>query len=756
MVKSNIKKIINEFCAFILQILFSKICFLKIICPFGLPFALVRVFYGGNIFCIIFSYMVSKLYTLFRFSDLFICFFEIIIITLFYFLINIKKLKKPLLALEIFGLLSLALKFYYALIYNENLILHLENLILTLIIIVYFYKFFKIYKNKFLFFKFSNTDYLYFSLFIFFITIGLYSFKINLIYFEYFFIVLAIIFCCKILPIDKFLVFGLSIGIGAALATKNMQLLLFSGLLSILLINFRQCKKFCFAGLTILSIGIYYLLTDSMRDISFIVAIIPVLIFVCFKSKFLNKIQHMFEIDSLNLICEDLRKNSIAQIKNKLLLMANTLGSMQKDLKFLLIGKISREKASIELAQDVINSCCSKCENFKTCFMQNINKRGMIEHLLSKAIEKGKIFKDDVVLGLQSYCVKENIIISEINQEVEMFLNFERAMKSEDASKLMISDNLSTFSDMFFSFANFLEINLKINNDISIKLKEKLTNAMLDIKDLAVIESNNGIKSINLIARNEHIVRHEMLEVINKFSKNNFKLEYAKHMELSGLSYASFIPNEKLKINFAVASQSKETYANGDNVAVTKVAQNRYFIAIADGMGHGDKANRISSMVLSLVRSMFLVGFDGNLIINSINKLLLPAALDEFSSLDACEIDLDSETCTFVKMGSSISVLKHANTSEIISCKSLPIGIVDNIKPTIIRKHISVGDTLFLASDGVVDSFNSIEDYKNYINDMQIVNLQKTTDEILFDANFQNKKHPDDMTIIAINILKNY
>ena len=61
-----------------------------------------------------------------------------------------------------------------------------------------------------------------------------------------------------------------------------------------------------------------------------------------------------------------------------------------------------------------------------------------------------------------------------------------------------------------------------------------------------------------------------------------------------------------------------------------------------------------------------------------------------------------------------------------------------------------------MASDGIVDSFSSIENYRNYINDSKIENLQKFLDDVVFDASFQNRKHPDDMTIIAINLLKNY
>ena len=153
---------------------------------------------------------------------------------------------------------------------------------------------------------------------------------------------------------------------------------------------------------------------------------------------------------------------------------------------------------------------------------------------------------------------------------------------------------------------------------------------------------------------------------------------------------------------------------------------------------------------------MFEIGLDDDLIIQSINKLIVPVGIDSFSSLDACIIDLDREISTFIKLGSSISVIKHQNTSEIISCSSLPLGIIDAIKPTIIRRNISVNDVIFLASDGIVDSFSNIEDYQNYINDSKILNLQKYIDGVVFDASFQNKKHIDDMTIIAIKLLKNY
>ena len=166
-------------------------------------------------------------------------------------------------------------------------------------------------------------------------------------------------------------------------------------------------------------------------------------------------------------------------------------------------------------------------------------------------------------------------------------------------------------------------------------------------------------------------------------------------------------------------------------------------------------ANKISKMVLELVMSMFSVGIDLELIIESVNKLLVPVGLDNFSTLDICIIDLNAKMGTFIKLGSSVSILKHKDTSESVVCKSLPIGIVQNIKPTIIQKRINDGDMIFLASDGIVDVFGDPERYRVFINDAKIFNLQKYVDTLLDDIIASKPKHQDDMSIIAVNILKN-
>ena len=45
--------------------------------------------------------------------------------------------------------------------------------------------------------------------------------------------------------------------------------------------------------------------------------------------------------------------------------------------------------------------------------------------------------------------------------------------------------------------------------------------------------------------------------------------------------------------------------------------------------------------------------------------------------------------------------------------------------------------------------------YENFINDAKIFNLQKFIDDTIEDAIAQSQKHIDDMSIIAVKILKN-
>lgn len=754
MEKKRVKFVLIEITYLIFQIIFSLVNLFGFLSPVGISFAFVRLLTGGNIFFVTAEYLISKSFGFGSLNKLFVTLYEVVFLALFYLTKEFVKTNKKLLLSIGFLLVSSVLSLYFSLHLTSTLIHYLINLVSSILLCIYFYKFNQTYKNKFIFYKFSNNDYLMFSIFVLLTSIGLFSIPVLDNILGLLLITVLAVLLVKVLPSDKYYLLIGFMSIGAVIQTLEYFYIIYAFLLAVCLSQFKNLSKYFYAIATTLILA-FFMVVFKIYDVFSLISIyFAVFVYMILPNRIVTMARDMFEAGSQNLIYKYVERYRSKSIQNKLLLMSNTLFSMQKDFKFLLVGKIDREKASIELSGDIISKCCETCENYKTCFMGNINKRMLFENLIRLSIDKGEVQKNDITNGLGSYCSKSGIVVSEINQIAKQFLMYEKAMKSEDASKLMISNELGNFADIFNNFAKIMGKNLNVNARLSAVLKEKFISSMIDVKEVLISEGESGIDSIYVIASNEQALKKELVECISKVTKNKVKVKEVKHLEYSGLSLITFIPSTMLRADFAISTKAKEVQ-NGDNSLVTKLNENKYFVAIADGMGHGESANKISTMVLSLIRSMFEVGLDDELILQSVNKLLLPAGLDNFTTLDACIIDLEQNLCNFIKLGSSVSVIKHANTSETVVCESLPIGIVQNIKPTIIKKQIAAGDTIILASDGVVDAFSSVEMYQNYINDSEIGNLQRYTNEVLFDAENQKNVHADDMTIIAINLLKN-
>ena len=752
--KKAIKFILKKSVFVFMQMLFSVVCFSGVSFPLGFSFALIRIFLNENIFLVTVNYFVSKAVLFGDLKILCITAFEIVVIALYYFTRNFWSIKRERIVLMLFVMLSKALSLYFSFLDLKSLILFLIGFGLEIFAGFYFFKFFTSTKQRMLFFKFSNFDYLCFSIMVFLLSLGLFDYPFISKYINLFALSFLIVVGNKFLPTEKFFIVSGMMALGAVVVSGNNFYLFFTMLLSLILVNFKDLNKWLYAVLVAVVFAVFVITFEFFAFISYFSLIFAVFCYLIVPNKWLFKLLQTFEVDSLEVVYENLEKERVDEIRRKFLGFSETLLQMQKNLKFLLVGKIDRKSACRELSQDVILKCCKNCENYRYCFTQNIDKKTMFEKLLFEAVERKQVSSENVVNGIQLYCSRSGVIVSEINQISKQYLSFEQAMKNEDDSKLLISEEIGNFANIFSNFAKMLKNTIKTNKNSSNLLKEALLNNFVDAKEVVSVENENGLVSVNVVAENTELLKKEMIDALERKVNNKMKLKNIIHLEYSGMSLATFVPKPKLKVEFAVSSKARDE-KNGDNALISKIDDNKFFIALADGMGHGERANKISSMVLSVVRSMFEVGLDDELVIGSVNKLLLPAGLDNFTTLDALIVDLVKNEATFIKMGASVSVVKHSKTSELVSCASLPIGIVNNVLPTISKKQIIENDVIFLASDGIVDSFLSVENFKNFVNDAKIYDLQKYVDNVVFDAENLNTKHPDDMTIIAVKLLKN-
>ena len=170
-------------------------------------------------------------------------------------------------------------------------------------------------------------------------------------------------------------------------------------------------------------------------------------------------------------------------------------------------------------------------------------------------------------------------------------------------------------------------------------------------------------------------------------------------------------------------------------------------------MGNGDKAGQKSERAISLVENFYKAGFDNEIILSSVNKLLNLEKDDIFSTIDICVVDLTNGIADFVKMGSSSSFIRGKEDCKIIESGALPVGVLPDVSP--LTKKVVLSDKQFvvMASDGVVDTFGSDEDMRDFLYTIKTANPQEYADEILSKAIANNNGYAvDDMTVIVVKI----
>ena len=105
-----------------------------------------------------------------------------------------------------------------------------------------------------------------------------------------------------------------------------------------------------------------------------------------------------------------------------------------------------------------------------------------------------------------------------------------------------------------------------------------------------------------------------------------------------------------------------------------------------------------------------------------------------------------------VKVGSPLGFVLSENKIEVLESDSLPLGILDGVKPTTMRKKLSDGDALLFISDGVTDAFGSSADIADFLASLSPRNPQALCDSLITEALARSGGAKDDMTAVAARL----
>lgn len=212
-----------------------------------------------------------------------------------------------------------------------------------------------------------------------------------------------------------------------------------------------------------------------------------------------------------------------------------------------------------------------------------------------------------------------------------------------------------------------------------------------------------------------------------------------------------------LGVAVGVVGAAKEGFdVSGDDFCFSELKNGRYLLALSDGMGVGEKAAKCSRRTLDLLERFLDAGFDYNAALGIVNSAMAASSSDDrFSTVDMAVIDTCTGMTDFIKAGSAASFVKRGSRVETIMGGSLPVGIMDEVNPKVIRRDLKSGDILILVTDGVIDALSGCQDgeeqLKKLLCDVRTTNPQEIAEDILKKARLGGNAR-DDMTVLVARL----
>ena len=303
------------------------------------------------------------------------------------------------------------------------------------------------------------------------------------------------------------------------------------------------------------------------------------------------------------------------------------------------------------------------------------------------------------------------------------------------------------------------ELNQSITFDNA--MHNKILNQMLAnniiCSEVLIFSEKGKDFSVVVIVKGENAYNPAIEKIIGKIMRIDVKVVEVEPTDLSDYFSVKLERACKRDIVFGISCVTKAgSTSSGDSHTLIRLGNNKYLLALCDGMGSGENARKMSVLTMGLVENFYKAGFENQFILDNINKLLTITNQENFSTLDLCVIDLTKEMIDFIKLGATYGAIKRENCVEQVETGTLPLGVLKQVSPSISQFAVSNKDMVIMVTDGITDAFNDYETFAEFVNAIVSTNPQVVAQTILDEAIARNDGAPkDDMTVLVLGVWEN-
>ncbi len=743
---------------FIVFYLLQKAQINGVISPFGFGIYFALIWCNQNILILSPLYIASSYLNNFVLYDLYSAIATCIIMMLIYGVhLKLKKPIKPMLML-LYALISQAV-YVFLKIYSGTIwwIVCVE-LVFGLLYMFACMKVFESLIVRGITRKFTLIQTICLGAFFASLTCGLRAITLFDFDFAKLFLAFVVIFSTLVLPILESALLTMVFSAGTLLYDNNAYLV------APIIIWWLVCS--CFRGrhrifaclsliVTELMCVYYFNFYYTTSFITFLPCIISGLVALCIPKAYYQALTENYNSSFVNRSLETIINRNRDNIHKRLLKLSQVFGEMDKVFRSMIKGKESENELKSLLVTEIKSKLCASCPEKNRCHKTYGDETNSILTTLSNvAFEKGRITLLDIPSVLTGRCFKINQLVYTVNDLIEQYKSYASLLGSIDASKVLISEQLYGVSNVLKDLAKDVGKNVIFDNGLEKEIIDELVYNDIVCSDAIVYHENQNVVSCVLEVRKEDSLKSKINSIVSKVCKTKMLVETDESSSHAGWQILNLKTAPKYDIIFGTSAHTKSSSTkSGDSYSIIRIEDGKILMALCDGMGSGEKAERTSQTAISLVENFYKAGFESDIILSSVNKFLSLGSTDVFSCLDMAIIDLKNGSADFVKLGATNGFIKHGDTISVIECNALPLGIISNATPTIKTTMLHSGDMIVICTDGVTDSFANDDEMTDFVNNINSLNPQEVADTLM-DKALENYHQTalDDMTIVVAKI----
>ena len=465
--------------------------------------------------------------------------------------------------------------------------------------------------------------------------------------------------------------------------------------------------------------------------------------------------------------------NKLEEAKNEE--VSERLKTISKMFNSFMEKQEEKEFGIANIEQDFIDSLEEINDNM---FYETISngENGIARDICATLLKNDILLDDDLVEILKKHnnyiFIKDETIKNDLQEIVKMA---NRTLKVEQINTSKAQERKKNFEAINEGLKNVTNAIDKCADEIKQEKKSKYfekeqeIRLLLESKKLSVLNCN-----IKKLENAKYIIELKLDYLDNKCREKNIITSLEGLLSKSLNNKITFlrerIDDEKKEYSQVYSSEDKYvlqvgsnkitkdgSQVSGDCSLQIKLADGKYLLAIADGMGTGEKAREYSKLTLRLIKQLLSAGFNREESIKLINsRLNLLEEAERYSSLDVTILDLYAGKTEILKSGACATYIKNRNGILKIESESMPLGIENRAEIKTQTTEVDDGEIIVMCSDGIIDS--KIDDtawLEKFLKNINTSHVQKIADMIMAEAIDNNYgAAQDDMTIIVSKIVK--